>query len=252
MLQEFNLKDKVALVTGASSPNGQAIIKGLVQAGASVAAVSMDQGITDSVFGEMSSSEGKAISLSFVDVTDEAQVKLMVDKTMAEFSRIDILVNGEDGAFGKPLLETSLDEWRRVFEVNVTSVFLCSKTVAPIMMKQGKGRIINISSALALRAVVNGAAYCASKGAVSQLTQALALEWGPKQININAVAAGWFADSPVDLIEDLKEPTVRMIPQRRRGQPEDIAGIVVYLASEAGSYTTGQTILLDGGAHTHA
>jgi NAD(P)-dependent dehydrogenase (short-subunit alcohol dehydrogenase family) len=251
MLQEFSLKDKVALVTGAGSPNGQAIIKGLAQAGASVAAVSMDMGATESVIGDINSSSGKAISYS-LDVTDEAQVKAMVDKTLAEFGRIDILVNGEDGEFGKPLLETSLDEWRRVFDVNVTSVFLCSKAVAPIMMAQGQGRIINISSALALRAVVNGAAYCASKGAISQLTQALALEWGPDQISINAVAAGWFADGPVDLMEDLKEPVVRMIPQRRRGQPEDIAGIVVYLASDAGSYTTGQTILLDGGAHTHA
>jgi NAD(P)-dependent dehydrogenase (short-subunit alcohol dehydrogenase family) len=120
------------------------------------------------------------------------------------------------------------------------------------MIKQGEGKIINISSALALRAVKNGAAYCASKGAISQLTQALALEWGPDQISINAVAPGWFADGSIDPVDEIKQPQVKMIPQRRLGQPEDIAGLVVYLASPAGNYTTGQTILVDGGVHTHA
>ena len=251
MLQEFSLKDKVALVTGAGSPRGQAIVTGLAQAGASIAAITSDENAIESVVADINSSNGKAVSMNF-DVTDEAQVKAMVDKTMAEFGRLDILVNGEDADLGKPLLETSLDEWRRVFDVNVTSVFLCAKAVAPIMEEQGRGKIINISSALALRVVVDGAAYCAAKGAISQLTQALALEWGPKQISINAIAAGWFADGTVDLMEDLKQPVVRMVPQRRRGQPQEMAGMVVYLASDAGSYTTGQTILLDGGAHTHA
>lgn len=251
MLQEFSLKDKVALVTGAGSPISQAIITGLAQAGASIAAVSTDESAIESLVAEINSSSGKAISLNF-DVTDEAQVKAMVEKTMAEFGRLDILVNGQSADLGKPMLETSLDEWHRVFDLNVTSVFLCSREVAPIMEEQGLGKIINISSALAVRVVVDGAAYCATQGAISQLTQALGLEWGPKQISINSIAVGWFADGPVDLMEDLKQQTVRMVPQRRRGQPEEVAGMVVYLASSAGSYTTGQTILLDGGAHTHA
>jgi NAD(P)-dependent dehydrogenase (short-subunit alcohol dehydrogenase family) len=251
MLQEFSLNGKVALVTGASSPVGQAIVLALAQASASVAAVSLDESKIESTIDEITRSEGNAIGLR-ADVTEETQVQTMVEKTLAAFNRIDILVNGEDAAFGKPLLEIKLDEWRRVFDINVTSVFLCCKAVAPIMMKQGQGKIINISSALALRAVKNGAAYCASKGAISQLTQALALEWGPDQISINAVAPGWFADGPIDPLEEMKQPQVKMIPQRRLGQPEDIAGLVVYLASPAGNYTTGQTILVDGGVHTHA
>jgi len=251
MLQEFSLNGKVALVTGASSPIGQAIVLALTEAGASVAAVSLDDDNISSTIDGITHSEGNAISIR-ADVTDETQVQTMVDKTLAEFNRIDILVNGEDAAFGKPLLEIKLDEWRKVFDINVTSVFLCCKAVAPIMMKQGEGKIINISSSLALRVVKNGAAYCASKGAISQLTQALALEWGPNQISVNAVAPGWFADGPIDPLEEMKQPQVKMIPQRRLGQPEDIAGLVVYLASQAGSYTTGQTILVDGGVHTHA
>lgn len=251
MLQEFSLNGKVALVTGASSPIGQAIVLALTEAGASVAAVSLDDGNIASTIDEITHSEGNAISIR-ADATDETQVQTMVERTLAEFNRIDILVNGEDAAFGKPLLEIKLDEWRKVFDINVTSVFLCCKAVAPIMMKQGEGKIINISSSLALRVVKNGAAYCASKGAISQLTQALALEWGPNQISVNAVAPGWFADGPIDPLEEMKQPQVKMIPQRRLGQPEDIAGLVVYLASQAGSYTTGQTILVDGGVHTHA
>lgn len=251
MLQEFSLNGKVALVTGASSPIGQAIVLALTEAGANVAAVSLDDGNIASTIDKITHSEGNAISIR-ADVTDETQVQTMVERTLAEFDRIDILINGEDAAFGKPLLEMKLDEWRKVFDINVTSVFLCCKAVAPIMMKQGEGKIINISSALALRAVKNGAVYCASKGAISQLTQALALEWGPNQISVNAVAPGWFADGPIDPLEEMKQTQVKMIPQRRLGQPEDIAGLVVYLASPAGSYTTGQTILVDGGVHTHA
>jgi NAD(P)-dependent dehydrogenase (short-subunit alcohol dehydrogenase family) len=251
MLQEYSLNGKVALVTGASSPIGRAIVLALAQASASVAAVSLDESKIQSTIDEITSSEGNAIGLR-ADVSQETQVQTMVEKTLAAFNRIDILVNGEDAAFGKPLLEIKLDEWRKVFDINVTSVFLCCKAVAPIMIKQGEGKIINISSALALRAVKNGAAYCASKGAMSQLTQALALEWGPNQISINAVAPGWFADGPIDPLEEMKQPQVKMIPQRRLGQPEDIAGLVVYLASPAGNYTTGQTILVDGGVHTHA
>ncbi len=251
MLQEFSLKDKVALVTGADKPIGRAIVLAMAEAGANIAAISFNESRIEPAVEEITGSVKKAMALS-VDVTDEAQVQTMVERTLSEFGRLDILVNGEDAAFGKPTLETSLAEWRKVFDVNVTSVFLCCKAVAPVMMEQGAGKIINISSALALRVVVNGAAYCASKGAVSQLTQALALEWGPNQISINAIASGWFADGPVDPVEEVKQPQVRMIPQRRRGQPEEIAGLVVYLASEAGSYTTGQTILVDGGAHTHA
>ena len=251
MLPEFSLNGKVALVTGASSPIGQAIVLALTEAGANVAAVSLDDGNIASTIDKITHSEGNAISIR-ADVTDETQVQTMVERTLAEFDRIDILINGEDAAFGKPLLEIKLDEWRKVFDINVTSVFLCCKAVAPIMMKQGEGKIINISSSLALRVVKNGAAYCASKGAISQLTQALALEWGPNQISVNAVAPGWFADGPIDPLEEMKQPQVKMIPQRRLGQPEDIAGLVVYLASPAGSYTTGQTILVDGGVHTHA
>jgi len=251
MLQEFNLNGRVAIVTGAGSPFGRAVTLALSQAGASIAAVSRDDETTESTIEEITRSGGRAIALR-ADVTSETEVQTVVSETMAAFNRIDILVNGEDVDFGKPLIETSLDEWRRVFDINVTSVFLCCRAVAPIMIGQGKGKIINISSTLALRAVINGTAYCASKGAISQLTQALALELGPNQISINAVAPGWFADGPVDPLEDLKQPFVRMIPQGRRGQPEEIAGLIVYLASEAGNYTTGQTILVDGGLHTHA
>ena len=251
MLDEFSLNGKVALVTGAGSPIGRAIVLGLAEVGASVAAVSTDASTLESTIGEVTGSGGKAIALS-ADVTDETQVQTVVNRTKETYGSIDILVNGEDVDFGKPLLETGLDEWRKVFDINLTSIFLCCKAVVLAMTEQGKGKIINISSALAQRAVVNGAVYCATKGAISQLTQALALELGPKQISINAVAPGWFADGPVDPMEDLKENRVRMIPQHRRGQPEDIAGLVVYLASEAGNYTTGQTILMDGGLHTHA
>jgi NAD(P)-dependent dehydrogenase (short-subunit alcohol dehydrogenase family) len=243
----LDLTDKIAFVSAGASGIGSVIAQTLMAQGANVFVSDIDADTLSRFLTDHATAKG-----TVADAGSWTDTQNVFAEIQSIFGRLDILVNGEDREFGKPLLETSLDEWQRVFDVNVTSVFLCSKAVAPIMMEQGQGKIINISSVLAERVVAGGTAYCASKGAISQLTQALALEWGPNQISINAVAVGWFADGQVDLMEDLKQPVVRMIPQRRRGQPEDIAGIVVYLASDAGSYTTGQTILMDGGAHTHA
>ena len=182
------------------------------------------------------------------DVTRADDVEAAVDRVAAEMGRIVLLVTGAHVELGKPFDAVTEAEWDAVMDVNVKSMFLCCQAVGRRMLRQGGGRIVNISSGLSARGLSNSAVYAASQGAVKQLTLSLALEWARDGIRVNAVGAGWLTTDPTDPEDSLS----RFIPSRRRGRPDDIAGLVVYLASDACDFVTGQTVYVDGGATAHA
>jgi NAD(P)-dependent dehydrogenase (short-subunit alcohol dehydrogenase family) len=192
-----------------------------------------------------------SVALPLVDVTQAEEVERMVARAVAELGKVDILVNNAEVPFAKPILETSVEEWNKVIDVNLTSVFLCCKAAGRRMLEQGKGKIINIASAFADRGVANCTAYCASKGGIVQLTKALALEWALKNVYVNAIGQIWFDGAPGLEDENIRGSLLRYLPMRRFGQPDELGGLVVYLASSASDYITGETIFISGGIMGH-
>ena len=161
------------------------------------------------------------------------------------------MVNNFNTQFAKPFDQVSLSEYDTVMDRNAKSVFLTCRAVGKGMVEQGSGRIINIISGLAERGMLNSAAYCASQGAVLQLTRVLALEWGRYNIRVNAIGAGWSSIEELSPEDAQKELLVRYVPLRRKGHPRDIAPLLVYLASDSCDYTTGNPVYVDGGLMAH-
>jgi NAD(P)-dependent dehydrogenase (short-subunit alcohol dehydrogenase family) len=244
VIEKFKLKGKVALVTGAGRNLGRAIALSLAEAGANVAVTSRTLSEIKRTEQEIKEKGQKALAIS-MDVTDLNKVERAVQKVASEFGRIDILVNNAATRSFKSLLEISELEWRSVIDTNLTGAFFCCKAVGPIMIRQGGGRIINISSRIGLQGMANRIAYCASKGGLIQLTRALALEWAPYNILVNSVAPG-LMNTP-ETSKAIQEGKAAEIPLKRAGEPEEIAPLIVYLASEACTYMTGEVILIDGG-----
>ncbi len=244
VIEKFKLKGKVAIVTGAGRNLGRAIALSLAEAGANVAVTSRTLSEIRRTEQEIKEKGQKALAIS-MDVTDLNKVERAVQKIASEFGRIDILVNNAATRSFKSLLEISELEWRSVIDTNLTGAFFCCKAVGPIMIRQGGGRIINISSRIGLQGMANRVAYCASKGGLIQLTRALALEWAPYNILVNSVAPG-LMNTP-ETSKAIQEGKTAEIPLKRAGEPEEIAPLIVYLASEACTYMTGEVILIDGG-----
>lgn len=244
VIEKFKLKGKVALVTGAGRNLGRAIALSLAEAGANVAVTSRTLSEIKRTEQEIKEKGQKALAIS-MDVTNLNKVERAVQKIASEFGRIDILVNNAATRSFKSLLEISELEWRSVIDTNLTGAFFCCKAVGPIMIRQGGGRIINISSRIGLQGMANRVAYCASKGGLIQLTRALALEWAPYNILVNSVAPG-LMNTP-ETSKAIQEGKAAEIPLKRAGEPEEIAPLIVYLASEACTYMTGEVILIDGG-----
>ena len=185
-----------------------------------------------------------------VDVTKQEEVIRMVEKVLSEFKTIDILVNNVGTFVGGECLAFSLEDWHKILEINLTSVYLCSKFVGKHMVEKQRGKIINISAALGAFGVRESSAYCASKGGVIQLTRALAIEWAKYNINVNSIAPyAMETDMTRTMLEDEKIRTaiISKIPMKRIGKPADLSGIIVFLASKASDYITGQVIFVDGG-----
>jgi len=244
VMEKFRLQGKVALVTGAGRNLGKSIALSLAEAGADVAVTSRTLSEIKRTEQEIKEKGQKALAIS-MDVTDLNKVERAVQKIASEFGRIDILVNNAATRSFKSLLEISELEWRSVIDTNLTGAFFCCKAVGPIMIRQGGGRIINISSRIGLQGMANRVAYCASKGGLIQLTRALALEWAPYNILVNSVAPG-LMNTP-ETSKAIQEGKAAEIPLKRAGEPEEIAPLIVYLASEACTYMTGEVILIDGG-----
>src|SRR4030042_1068809 len=244
IIEKFKLQGKVALVTGAGRNLGRVIALSLAEAGAHVAVTSRTLSEIERTEGEIKEKGRNALAIS-MDVTDFNQVERAVQKIISEFGRIDILVNNAAIRSSKSLLEISALEWGSFMDTNLTGAFFCCKAVGPVLIRQEGGRIINISSRIGLQGMVNRTAYCASKGGLIQLTRALALEWAPYHILVNSVAPG-LMNTP-EMAKGIQEGKGAAIPLKRAGEPEEIAPLIVYLASEACSYMTGEVIIIDGG-----
>jgi len=255
VLDQFSLRGKTALVIGAAGAVGRAAAVALAEAGADVAVATTTRAAKEEVAANSCANEVWALDrkgfAASIDAASEADVQSLVERAAAELGRLDVLVNAHDLPFAKPIQEVSPDEWRRVMDVNLTGVFLACRAAAAPMLSQGSGRIINIVSLLAERGLANGSALCAAQAGVMNLTRALALEWARSGITVNAVGAGWTEGMGLLADEDSRRKLDRYLPGKRLARPEEIAGIVVYMASDAAEYLTGQVVWIEGGALSH-
>ena len=246
----WDLTGKVALVTGDRRGWTPLFAGALADAGAEVAlAGHAGSDLHDAACSVRS--HGREALVVEADLTRSAEVERVVTAVAARFRGIDVLVNNAYVDFGKPLVDTTDAEWDAVMAFNVRSTFLLCRAVGQRMLAQGGGRIINIGSGLAERGLVNSTAACAAQGAIRQMTAALGLEWARGNVRVNAIGAGWMStEAPTE--EDNRELLVRFIPSKRKGHPSDLCGLLVYLASDASDFVTGQMLYVDGGATAHA
>jgi len=250
VLSSFSLTGRVAIVTGAGRGIGKAIALGLADAGADVVVAARTASDIEATAGEIAAKGRKALAVP-TDVRQSDQVDNLVDKAVAQFGTIDILVNNAGGYFVASTTELSEGGWDAIIRENLKSVFLCSKAAAKVMMGQKKGNIINVASVVGFRAYSSNAAYGAAKAGIINFTKTLAVDLAPYNIRVNAIAPGFIATpGSLQLLEVDKglKAMVDRIPLGRLGQPEEVAQGIVYLASDASSYVTGQTLLVDGGA----
>ncbi|MBI3623755.1 SDR family oxidoreductase [Candidatus Pacearchaeota archaeon] len=244
----MKFKNKVALVTGASRGIGRATALRLAQDGCDVAVNYIkDEKSAQSAVNEITKLGRKAIAIK-ADVSDETQVKQMIDKTIKAFGKIDILVNNAGIVWDIPLFEKTMDQFERTIDVNFKGVFLCSKYVALEMKKAKSGIIINISSTNAINTLSpDSIDYDATKAAVISMTKNFATELAPN-IRVNCIAPGWVeTDINNKLSEEYKKEEAEQILLKRFGKPEEIASVVAFLASEDASFITGSIIVVDGG-----
>ena len=253
MTDLFDLKDKVAIVTGGAGGIGRALALGLADAGADVVVTSRSLGHLEEVVKEIKAKGRKSLAVS-TDVTQVKSVEDMVARALKEFPRIDILVNAAGIAIRKPAETFPIDEWQQVMDINTRGTFICCQAVGREMIKQRSGKIVNMSSVRGRYGLpVDYAAYCPSKGAVDALTRTLACEWAKYNVLVNAVA-------PTVVETELTKPALadpayaqRMkarIPLGRWAMPEDIVGPTIFLASKASDFVTGQIVYIDGGVTT--
>lgn len=247
LLDKFNLKGKVALVTGASTGLGQAMAVGLAEAGADVVLVARRS--LQETEKQIVACGRKALPIN-ADLTTTGSIKMIIDRTLAEFGSIDILVNNAGTIRRSPALEYTEEDWDAVLDLNLKTVFFLSQAVAKTMVRKGKGKIINIASVLSFQGGVLVPAYAASKGAIASLTKALANEWARHGINVNAIAPGYMATdmtAPLQADPDRNRSILERIPAGRWGTPADLQGAIVFLASEASDYIHGHILCVDGG-----
>ena len=248
----FDLTGKVALVTGGSRGLGLDMATGLGEAGAAVVITARREQWLTTGAAELS---GKGINATAVacDVSDPGQVDAAVKATIARYGRLDVLVNNAGISWGEPIETMPVERWRQVFETNATGCFLMSQSAGREMLRAGRGgSIINIASVAGIAGlaadVLDAVGYSASKGAIITLTRDLAVKWAPGGIRVNAIAPGFF-DTRLShtLLEKTREKVEKTTPMGRIGQPGELSGVAVFLASAASSYVTGQVLAVDGG-----
>lgn len=245
----FNLSGKNALVTGASRGLGQEIAVGLATAGANVICSSSRSGGCEQTISRIRALGKEATEIS-ADLADAQSVEALAASAIEQSGGIDILVNVGGTIFRSPAVSYDYQEWQKVMRVNLDASFLLAQKVAPKMFERGAGKIINIASMLSYTGGITVPAYTASKHAVAGLTKALANEWGAQNIQVNAIAPGYFKTDNTQALQDdpvrNKEIEAR-IPAARWGEPEDLVGAAVFLASAASNYVNGHILAVDGG-----
>ena len=248
----MKLKDRVSIVTGGAKGIGWGIVKILVQEGAKVVIADWDEVKGPETAEEMRKAGGDVIYVK-TDVSQEEQVKHLVQATLDHYGKIDILVNDAGIGVYKSVLDATTEDWDRCLAVNLKGQFMCSKYVIPHMLTQGKGAIVNISSVHSFQTANGTAPYCASKGGITALTRNMAIDYGPT-IRINSIAPGWVLtpliqsifDSYDDPAEQQRQTEQRQV-MKRIGVPEDIGYAVAFLVSDEASFITGTQLFVDGG-----
>lgn len=244
------LEGKVAVVTGGNAGIGEAVAKRFADEGASVVVTGRRQQELDRVVSGIRHNKGKALAVAG-SVTDEAHAQDVAQRTLDSFGHIDILVNNAGiGDFGKRLHETDDATWTTVLDVNLTGVFRMTRAIVPQMLKQGRGAIVNISSIASLVGIPTVSAYAASKGGLDALTRAVAIDYAPDGIRCNVVNPGLIDTpmaAPLMANPDMLQPILAQYAIRRAGTPEEVANMVLYLASDEAAWVTGGTFTIDGG-----
>ena len=246
----FNLSGRVAIVTGGSVGLGRQMAEGLAEMGANLVLCARKKERCEQAAEQLRQLGVKTLALG-CDVKNPGEVQAVVDATVAQLGRIDILINNAGTSWGAPVEEMRLEQWHKVIETNLTGTFLFSQAVGKVMVPQRRGKIINIASVAGLRGAppeFQAIGYHASKGGVIAFTKDLACKWGIHNIQVNAIAPGWFPTNMSQVvIERNKDTFLGKIPLRRFGNEQDLKGAAVYLASDASDYVTGHVLVVDGG-----
>ncbi len=249
-LEIFKLDGRVALVTGGHKGLGFVMAQALAEAGADVVVTSRHKENAESSAAAISQATGRRALGVTVDITDAKQINAMVQTTLETFGRIDILVNNAGINIRKPVADFDEASWDLVQTTNLKAPFLCCQAVGRQMREQRSGRIINVASMLGMAALPERSAYCSSKGGLIQFTKVLALEWAAYNITVNALCPGPFATDiniPVMNNPEANQYFVSHIPLGRWGRPEELKGVITFLASDASSFMTGAALAVDGG-----
>jgi len=250
----FDLTGQVALVTGTSRGLGQYLARALAKAGADLILTSRRRETLADFESEIRALGRRTVALE-LDVRDHASIQAMAAEAEAAFGQIHILVNNAGCNVRKPALDVTWDDWNLVLDTNLRGSFFVAQAVARGMIAHGYGRIINIGSVTSVFGYAGLAPYTASRGGIRQLTMSLADDWGAHGVTVNCLAPGWFKTAQNQVLYENQEWVDYLtdrIPVKRPGQPRDLDGAVVFLASEASRYVTGQTLLVDGGISTGA
>jgi len=250
----FDLTGKVAIVTGTSRGLGQSFARALAQAGADLVITSRDSKSLAPFQAEIEALGRRALPLA-LDVRRLDSIQAMVQSAHKHFGKIDVLVNNAGCNVRKPAVEVTWDDWNLVLDTNLRGTFFVAQAVARHMLARKYGRIINIGSVTCVAGYAGLGPYGASRGGVKQLTMSLADDWGPHGVTVNCLAPGWFKTKQNAVMYENQEWVEYLcdrIPLKRPGQPKDLEGAVVFLASDASAYITGQTLLVDGGISTGA
>lgn len=247
-MSKFNLNNKVAIVTGAGRGIGKAIALGLAEAGAIVVLASRTREQLEELAEEIKYVKTLVVP---ADVTKVADVKNLLNKTLEAFRKVDILINNAGITIKKPALEMQEEDWQKIMDINLKGEFLCARIIGEQMVKQKSGSIINMASVGGHLGLIGSLGYCATKGGILQMTRVLASEWAKDNVRVNAVSPGYveteLVEGAMSARPELREKIINRTPMGRLAKPEEIVGASIFLASDASTYVTGISLIVDGG-----